>query len=81
MSDYLRRLREARQQGYEEGLAKGIHVGANLTTISVNRACGLGRKSFKKAEGVFNELIGEIVRVNDPEWTEVQIQKALDQIK
>ena len=81
MSDYLRRLREARQQGYEEGIYRGVQIGANLCTLGFHKAHGLGRKRIKEAEVEVNKLIADIVNVNDPEWTEVQIQKALDQIK
>ena len=81
MSDYLRRLREARQQGYEEGVAQGVHFGANIATIAFNRSCGIGRKRIREAEVEVNKLVQEIVKVNDPEWTANRIQKALDQIK
>ena len=81
MNAMLKRLQDAKEAGYQEGVFQGIQFGANIAAIAYNHTCGIGRERTKRAEEEVNRLLQEIVNVNEPAWTEAQIKKALEQIK
>ena len=81
MNDYLRRMNLVKQQAYQDGVVQGVQFGASLATVAFNHACGIGRKRIKEAEVEINRLVNDIIKVDDPDWTEAQLKKALDQIK
>ena len=81
MNQYLKPLQDTKQAGYEDGLWQGIQFGANIAAIAYNHVCGIGRKRTKETEAEVNRLLQEIIRENDPVWTEQQIKRALEQIK
>ena len=80
MNKLLKRLQDAKKDGYAEGVWEGLQLGINLTIIAYYNALGIGKKRYLQAVPEINRLINEI-RNDDPTRAAKQIEEAFRRMK
>lgn len=77
----LQKIRDARSEGFADGLWQGLQFGINLTAIALNHRYGFGDERLTAIEGDVQMLVDEIVDVNDPDVTEAHIRYEIKRIR
>lgn len=80
-NDLLNQVRQAKRQGYTDGMWDGLMMGFNITAIALNHIYGFGEDRLKRLETKVQALVDEIVDTNDPIVTEAHIEQAIKQIR
>lgn len=78
---YSKKLLQAKNNAYTDGLWHGLRMGFNIVAIALNHEFGFGEERIKRLETKVQALVDEIVDTNDPEVTDAHIQQAIKQIR
>ncbi len=73
-------MRNARNEGYVDGLWVGLQLGTNITVISANHALELEAEPLARVFVEAQRIVDDIVDVNDPEVTEAHIRYEIQRI-
>ena len=74
MNKMLKRLQDAKKDGFTEGVWQGVQLGINLTILAYYHVFGIGKKRYAKATPEITRLLNEI-RNEDP----IQAQKHIEE--
>ena len=74
MNKMLKRLQDAKNDGFTEGVWQGVQLGINLTILAYYNIFGIGKKRYAKVTPEITRLLNEI-RQEDP----IQAQKHIEE--
>ena len=81
MNAYLKRIQDAKEAAYSNGVLDGITYGINVAAIAYHNALGIGKERTKKAEDEVNRILQEVIDDKDPVYTAKKIQDAVRLLK
>lgn len=78
---YAKKLIQAKDNAYTDGVWDGMRMGFNIAAIALNRVFGFGETRLKRLEQKVQGLVNEMIDTGDPLANKVHIETAIRQIR
>lgn len=80
---YLDKVKQAREQGYQDGVWDGMRMGFNIVAIKLNHnpKFRFGEQRLSELEADVQGYVDEIIKTNDPYVVKVHIERELKRIR
>lgn len=80
---YLDKIKQAREEGYRNGVWDGMRMGFNITAIKLNHIpkFRFGEQRLSELEAGVQDYVNEIIKTNDPYVVKVHIESELKRIR